>query len=78
LQDRVEALGGTIKIDSSVGSGTSVVVTLPIATGPDQEIESFLHPPQAQVLAAVSLPRGSPLRDASPPVGNRSVVDVNK
>jgi signal transduction histidine kinase len=31
LQDRVEALGGTIKIESSAGSGTCVVVTLPIA-----------------------------------------------
>jgi signal transduction histidine kinase len=46
LQDRVEALGGTIKIDSSAGSGTCVVVTLPIATEPDQEIENFLGPPQ--------------------------------
>jgi signal transduction histidine kinase len=46
LQDRVEALGGTIKIDSSAGSGTCVVVTLPIATEPDQEIEYFLRPPQ--------------------------------
>jgi signal transduction histidine kinase len=35
LQDRVEALGGTIKMDSSAGRGTSVVVTLPIATEPD-------------------------------------------
>jgi GAF domain-containing protein len=46
LQDRVEALGGTIKIDSSAGSGTCVVVTLPIATEPDQEIENVLGPPQ--------------------------------
>jgi glucose-6-phosphate-specific signal transduction histidine kinase len=46
LQDRVEALGGTIKIDSPAGSGTCVVVTLPIATEPDQEIENFLGPPQ--------------------------------
>jgi signal transduction histidine kinase len=36
LQDRVEALGGTIKIDSSAGSGTCVVVTLPIATELDR------------------------------------------
>jgi signal transduction histidine kinase len=43
LQDRVEALGGTIKIDSSAESGTSVVVTLPIATEPDKEIEGFLR-----------------------------------
>jgi PAS domain S-box-containing protein len=46
LQDRVEALGGAIKIDSAAGSGTCVVVTLPIATGPDPEIDSFLRPPQ--------------------------------
>jgi GAF domain-containing protein len=46
LQDRVEALGGTINIDSSAGRGTCVVVTLPIATEPDQEIQSFLRPPQ--------------------------------
>ena len=32
LQDRVEALGGTIKIDSSAEQGTCVVVTLPLAT----------------------------------------------
>jgi signal transduction histidine kinase len=32
LQDRVEALGGTITIDNSAGSGTCVVVTLPIAS----------------------------------------------
>ncbi len=37
LHDRVEALGGTIKIDSPAGGGTSVVVTLPSATGPDQD-----------------------------------------
>jgi signal transduction histidine kinase len=46
LQDRVEALGGTIMIDSAPGSGTCVVVTLPIAAGPDQEIEKLLGPPQ--------------------------------
>jgi PAS domain S-box-containing protein len=34
LQDRVEALGGTIEIDSSAGCGTCVVATLPIATEP--------------------------------------------
>jgi PAS domain S-box-containing protein len=46
LQDRVEALGGTIKIDSSAGCGTCVAVTLPIATEPDQVIENVLGPPQ--------------------------------
>jgi signal transduction histidine kinase len=46
LQDRVEALGGTINIDSSAGCGTCVVATLPIATEPDQEIENVLGPPQ--------------------------------
>jgi signal transduction histidine kinase len=46
LQDRVEALGGTIEIDSSAGSGTCVVVTLPFATEPNEEIESVLRPPQ--------------------------------
>jgi signal transduction histidine kinase len=30
LQDRVEALGGTIRIDSPPGGGTSLVVTLPL------------------------------------------------
>jgi signal transduction histidine kinase len=30
LQDRVEALGGTIVIDSPPGGGTSLVVTLPL------------------------------------------------
>ena len=34
LRDRVEALGGTIKIDSPSGSGTCVVVTLPMAAEP--------------------------------------------
>jgi PAS domain S-box-containing protein len=46
LRDRVEALGGTIKVDSSAGKGTCVVVTLPTATEPDQEIENVLGPPQ--------------------------------
>ena len=46
LQDRVDALGGTIKFYSSAGSGTCVVVTLPIATEPDQGTENFLGPPQ--------------------------------
>jgi signal transduction histidine kinase len=30
LRDRVEALGGTMKLDSAAGSGTSLVVTLPL------------------------------------------------
>jgi signal transduction histidine kinase len=46
LQDRVEALGGAIRIDSSAGGGTCVAVTLPIATEPDREIENVLGPPQ--------------------------------
>ena len=39
-QDRVEALGGTITIDSIAGRGTSIVATLPIPAAPDHEIES--------------------------------------
>ena len=46
LRDRVEALGGTITIDSPAGRGTRVVVTLPIATEPVQDIEAFFRPPQ--------------------------------
>jgi signal transduction histidine kinase len=34
LRDRVEALGGTIRIDSPPGGGTSLVVTLPIDIEP--------------------------------------------
>jgi signal transduction histidine kinase len=34
LQDRVEALGGTIRIDSPPGAGTSLVVTLPLNPQP--------------------------------------------
>ena len=34
LRDRVEALGGTIRIDSPTGGGTSLVVTLPIDVEP--------------------------------------------
>jgi signal transduction histidine kinase len=44
LQDRVEALGGTIKIDSYTGRGTLLDVRLPIAE-PDREIEHVLSPP---------------------------------
>src|SRR4051794_26479620 len=38
LQDRVEAIGGTITIDSSSGDGTCVVVRLPITVELDQGI----------------------------------------
>jgi signal transduction histidine kinase len=31
LNDRVEALGGTMRIDSPAGKGTSLLATLPIA-----------------------------------------------
>jgi signal transduction histidine kinase len=34
LQDRVEALGGTIRIDSPPGGGTSLLVTLPLDVEP--------------------------------------------
>jgi PAS domain S-box-containing protein len=34
LQDRVEALGGTVRIDSPPGGGTSLVVTLPLDVEP--------------------------------------------
>jgi signal transduction histidine kinase len=34
LHDRVEALGGTIRIDSPPGEGTSLLVTLPLDTAP--------------------------------------------
>ena len=33
LQDRVDALGGTVEIDSPPGGGTSLVVTLPLEVG---------------------------------------------
>jgi len=46
LQDRVEALGGTIEIDSAMGSGTCVAVTLPNVIEPDRAVEDF--PPQPQ------------------------------
>jgi signal transduction histidine kinase len=39
LRDRVEALAGTIRIDSPAGGGTCVIATLPIATeqGPQHD-----------------------------------------
>jgi glucose-6-phosphate-specific signal transduction histidine kinase len=46
LQDRVEALGATIAIDSVTGEGTCVAVTFPLATEAAQGIENFLDPPQ--------------------------------
>jgi PAS domain S-box-containing protein len=36
LHDRVEALGGTIRVDSPSGKGTSLVVTLPLDVEPTQ------------------------------------------
>jgi len=39
LRDRVEALGGTINVDSAAGSGTLLAVTLPIAAEPGQAVE---------------------------------------
>jgi len=46
LHDRVEALGGSITIDSVAGEGTCVAVTLPLATEAAPGIENFLDPPQ--------------------------------
>jgi signal transduction histidine kinase len=46
LRDRVEALGGTMKLDSAAGSGTSLVVTLPLevpgVTAPDVPLDETL------------------------------------
>ena len=42
LQDRVETLGGMMTIDSTVGGGTCVVVTLPITTAPSQGSDQVL------------------------------------
>jgi PAS domain S-box-containing protein len=46
LQDRVEALGGTITINSPAGKGTSIIVTLPITTKPDPDMADVLAPTQ--------------------------------
>jgi PAS domain S-box-containing protein len=40
LHDRVEALGGTIMIDSPPGGGTSLVVTLPLEDGAKEDLLS--------------------------------------
>jgi signal transduction histidine kinase len=45
LRDRVEALGGAIKIDSSAGSGTCLAATLPIAPELVQENANVLRRP---------------------------------
>jgi signal transduction histidine kinase len=46
LRDRVEALGGTMKLDSAADSGTSLVVTLPlevpVEAAPDAPLEETL------------------------------------
>ena len=34
LHDRVEALGGTIRVESPPGAGTLLVVALPLERGP--------------------------------------------
>jgi PAS domain S-box-containing protein len=49
LQDRVEALGGTITIDSAAGRGTCIRVTLPIATELGQETENVMRPQREPV-----------------------------
>ena len=54
LHDRVEALGGTITIDSPAGKGTRIVVTLPIATEPDQDVETDLDAKQEVVESSTS------------------------
>jgi signal transduction histidine kinase len=46
LRDRVEALGGTMRLDSAADSGTSLVVTLPlevpVEAAPDAPVEETL------------------------------------
>ena len=42
LQDRVEALGGSIAIESSAGRGTRIAVKLPIGGDPGVELEDVL------------------------------------
>jgi signal transduction histidine kinase len=43
LTDRVEALGGTIDVESAPASGTSLVVTLPLEARPDEAIGVGVH-----------------------------------
>jgi PAS domain S-box-containing protein len=40
LQDRVQALGGTISLESAPGSGTSIVVTLPLGDPTDTTLST--------------------------------------
>ena len=47
LRDRIEALGGTIKIESPPGGGTLIEVEIPIAGPVDQNLEPDEMPAQA-------------------------------
>ena len=71
LRDRVEALGGTIKIDSPLKRGTSIAVTLPIASGPDPEVANVLGLPAGLMSSATGTRRPSngnaPLEPRSSP-----------
>jgi signal transduction histidine kinase len=37
LKDRVEATGGSLRVESRPGEGTSVLVELPVGTGPSPD-----------------------------------------